>query len=84
MNEEIAVIVLPTVLYRSGQILDMERLTKEAHARGIMIGFDACHSVGAIPHKHLRRTRMCSGVICESEAFRKEVWVDWMVWLAER
>lgn len=50
MNEEIALIVLPTVLYRSGQILDMERLTKEAHARGIMIGFDACHSVGAIPH----------------------------------
>ncbi|MFE4898571.1 kynureninase [Peribacillus butanolivorans] len=50
MNEEIALIVLPTVLYRSGQILDIERLTKEAHARGIMIGFDGCHSIGAVPH----------------------------------
>lgn len=51
MSEEIALIVLPTVLYRSGQILDMARLTKEAHARGILIGFDGCHSVGVVPHQ---------------------------------
>ncbi|MCT2535718.1 kynureninase [Aquibacillus koreensis] len=50
MTEEVALIVLPSVLYRSGQILDMEKLTVEAHARGIMIGFDLCHSIGAIPH----------------------------------
>src|SRR5699024_5251131 len=35
----------------SGQILDMERLTKEAHQRQIKIGFDLCHSIGAIPHQ---------------------------------
>lgn len=50
MTDEITLIILPTVLYRSGQILDMKRLTTEAHARGILIGFDGCHSVGAIPH----------------------------------
>lgn len=50
MTDEIALIILPTVLYRSGQILDMKRLAKEAHDRGIYIGFDGCHSVGAIPH----------------------------------
>ncbi|MFC7747189.1 kynureninase [Lentibacillus kimchii] len=50
MTDDVALIVLPSVLYRSGQILDMERLTKEAHARDITIGFDLCHSVGAIPH----------------------------------
>jgi kynureninase len=50
MTEEIALVVLPTVLYRSGQILDMERLTRAAHQRGILIGFDGCHSIGAIPH----------------------------------
>jgi kynureninase len=50
MTDEIALVVLPTVLYRSGQILDMERLSKAAHKRGIMIGFDGCHSIGAIPH----------------------------------
>lgn len=50
MSEEISVILLPTVLYRSGQLLDIKRLTAEAHARGIIIGFDGCHSVGSIPH----------------------------------
>jgi len=28
----------------------MELLTKEAHARGILIGFDLCHSVGSVEH----------------------------------
>ncbi|MYL34573.1 kynureninase [Pontibacillus yanchengensis] len=51
MAEDVALIVLPTVLYRSGQLLDIARLTEEAHSRGIVIGFDGCHSVGAIPHK---------------------------------
>ncbi|SFB13931.1 MULTISPECIES: kynureninase [unclassified Bacillus (in: firmicutes)] len=50
MKDDIALIVLPTVLYRSGQILNMKWLTEEAHQRGILIGFDGCHSVGAIPH----------------------------------
>jgi kynureninase len=50
MTDEIALIILPTVLYRSGQILDMKRLTGEANTRGILIGFDGCHSIGAIPH----------------------------------
>lgn len=50
MTEDIALIILPTVLYRSGQILDMKRLTAEANKRGILIGFDGCHSIGAIPH----------------------------------
>lgn len=51
MTEEVAVIVLPSVLYRSGQVLDMEKLTDAAHARGILIGFDLCHSIGALPHQ---------------------------------
>ncbi|SDJ11263.1 kynureninase [Salimicrobium halophilum] len=50
MTNDVALIVLPSVLYRSGQILDMERLTSEAHERGILIGFDLSHSIGAIPH----------------------------------
>ncbi|NAO99149.1 kynureninase [Halomonas sp. MG34] len=50
MTEDIALIILPSVLYRSGQLLDIQTLTKEAHQRGIMIGFDLCHSIGSIPH----------------------------------
>ncbi len=51
MTDDIALIVLPSVLYRSGQVLDMEMLTKEAHKRNILIGFDLCHSIGSIPHE---------------------------------
>ncbi|MCR2820081.1 kynureninase [Lederbergia panacisoli] len=51
MTEDIALIVLPSVLYRSGQILDMKTLTAEARKRNIIIGFDLCHSIGAIPHQ---------------------------------
>jgi kynureninase len=51
MTGDIALIVLPSVLYRSGQVLDMEMLTKEAHKRNILIGFDLCHSIGSIPHE---------------------------------
>jgi kynureninase len=51
MTDDIALVVLPSVLYRSGQVLDMEMLTKEAHKRNILIGFDLCHSIGSIPHK---------------------------------
>ena len=50
MAPDVALILLPSVLYRSAQLLDMERLTREAHARGIVIGFDLCHSIGAVDH----------------------------------
>jgi len=50
MTEDIALIVLPAVLYRSGQILDMEKLTRAANEKGIPIGFDLCHSIGAVEH----------------------------------
>ncbi|WP_456272123.1 kynureninase [Bacillus sp. AK031] len=50
MTDDIALILLPSVLYRSGQLLDMKLLSEEAHKRGIVIGFDLAHSIGAIPH----------------------------------
>lgn len=50
MTDDVALIILPALLYRSAQLLDMERVTKEAHRRGIYIGWDLCHSIGAIPH----------------------------------
>jgi kynureninase len=50
MRDDVAVIFLPSVLYRSGQLLNMAYLTQQAHKRNILIGFDCAHSVGAIPH----------------------------------
>lgn len=51
MSAEVDVALLPSVLYRSGQLLDIPRLTDAAHQRGIAIGFDCSHSVGAVPHQ---------------------------------
>ena len=50
MTEDVALVLLPGVLYRSAQLLDLARLTREAHSRGIIIGFDLCHSIGAVDH----------------------------------
>jgi kynureninase len=47
---DVQLAVLPAVLFASGQLLDVARLTREAHARGILIGWDCSHSIGAVPH----------------------------------
>ena len=51
MTEDVALMVLPSVLYRSGQVLDMKTLTQAAKERGIAIGFDLSHSIGAVTHE---------------------------------
>jgi kynureninase len=48
--DDVALVWLPSVLYRGGQLLDIPRLTREAHARGLLIGFDCAHSAGSVPH----------------------------------
>lgn len=45
-----ALVFLPSVLYRSGQLLDMGYLTARAREKAVPIGFDCSHSVGAVPH----------------------------------
>ena len=50
MNEDVALVLLPSVLYRSAQVLDMKKLTDVAHDRGILIGWDLAHGIGAIPY----------------------------------
>jgi len=51
MTDEIALALLPSVLFRSGQLLNLPLLTEKAHQKGILIGFDCSHSVGAVPHQ---------------------------------
>jgi kynureninase len=51
LREDVALALLPAVLYRSGQLLDIPRLATEARARGISLGFDCAHSIGAAPHR---------------------------------
>ena len=50
MSDEVQLALLPSVYYKSGQLLDMKRITEEAHKKGIIVGFDCSHSTGVIPH----------------------------------
>lgn len=48
-GEDIAVLMLTHVNFRSGEVLDMERLTKRAHQKGILVIWDLAHSAGVLP-----------------------------------
>lgn len=50
LDETVALVWLPVVGYRSGQRFDTARLTRSAHEAGALIGWDAAHSIGAVPH----------------------------------
>ena len=47
----LALAVLPSVLYRSGQLLNMKRITRAARQAGVTILWDCSHSVGVVPHQ---------------------------------
>jgi kynureninase len=51
MTGDVACTVLSSVVYNTGQLLDLERLTRAARERGIVVGFDCSHSAGCIPHE---------------------------------
>ena len=50
MTGDVACAVLSSVVYNTGQLLDLARITRAARERGIVIGFDCSHSVGCVPH----------------------------------
>lgn len=49
LNENVAVLCLTQVHYKSGRILDMAAITEAAQAKGIIVVWDLCHSAGALP-----------------------------------
>jgi kynureninase len=51
MGGDVGLAVLPSVVFTSGQLLDMTRLTREARGRGVLVAWDCSHSVGVIPHR---------------------------------
>ena len=50
-HDDVGIVFMPTALYRSGQLFDVERITRTAHEAGAYAGFDAAHSAGAVPHE---------------------------------
>jgi len=49
LDEDVAVLMLTQVDFRTGAIHDMEKLTRIAHSKGILVLWDLAHSAGAIP-----------------------------------
>ncbi len=49
ITEDLAVLMLTEVDYRTGRMHDMKALTELAHAKGVMTVWDLAHSAGAVP-----------------------------------
>ena len=49
LNDSVAVLLLTQVNFRTGQLLNMEKLTRLAHDKGILVVWDLAHSAGALP-----------------------------------
>ncbi|OOY21127.1 kynureninase [Thioclava sp. DLFJ5-1] len=49
ITEEVAVVMLTQVDYRTGRMHDFEAITRKAHAVGAVMIWDLAHSAGAVP-----------------------------------
>jgi kynureninase len=49
LDDDVALLALTHVDFRSGAMYDMAALTKDAHAAGAVVQWDLCHSTGAVP-----------------------------------
>lgn len=51
LRGDVQLVVLPSVVYTTGQLLDVPAITACAHANGMLIAWDLAHSVGIVPHQ---------------------------------
>ncbi len=49
LNDEVAVVMLTHVDFRSGEMLDLEGITARVHEAGALMLWDFAHSTGAVP-----------------------------------
>lgn len=48
-GHRIALVMWPGVQYRTGQAFDLKEITRLAHAKGCVVGFDLAHAAGNLP-----------------------------------
>lgn len=48
-GERLALVLMPGVQYRTGQVFDLKAITTQAHAVGAITGFDLAHAFGNVP-----------------------------------
>src|SRR5690606_19013937 len=48
-GERLALVLMPGVQYRNGQVFDLRAITAHAHAVGAIAGFDLAHAFGNVP-----------------------------------
>jgi len=48
-GSRIALVMLPGIQYRTGQVFDLAAITRLANRHGCMVGFDLAHAVGNLP-----------------------------------
>lgn len=49
-NPALQMALFPSVVYTTGQLLDLEKICRAARENGVVIGLDMSHSVGVMPH----------------------------------
>jgi kynureninase len=83
LGDDVAVVLLTQVNYRTGALWDMAATTARIHATGALVVWDLCHSAGALP-VHLDRDAADFAVGCTYKYLNGGPGSPAFVWVAER
>ena len=83
LGDDVAVVVLTHVNYRTGRMYDMVEVTRRVHEAGAIMVWDLCHSVGAVP-VDLRAADADFAVGCTYKYLNGGPGSPSFMWVAER